>query len=53
MLDCGEITREYGIEQKTATIEKIVVRSLNWFLDWQHYSCSGNVTLNDQLYPAT
>lgn len=22
MLDCGEITRDYGIEQKTARIEK-------------------------------
>lgn len=22
MLECGEITRDYGVEQKTATIEK-------------------------------
>ena len=30
-------------------LKKIVVRSLNGFLDWQCYSCSGKVTLNDQF----
>ena len=30
MLDCGQITRDYGIEQKTAIIEKNSGKKFRW-----------------------